>query len=68
MAIEYVVRRWLREEVPEETRLAGGSDTILIPPGAQYGATACNPEQRKPPRNAAFATSCTPLQRLMDHS
>jgi hypothetical protein len=24
----------------------------------------CNPEQRKPPRNADFATSCTPLQAL----
>jgi len=43
-------------------------DTTLIPLGTQYGATLSNPEQRKSLRYAAFATLCTPLQRLSDHS
>jgi hypothetical protein len=43
-------------------------DTTLIPPRTQYGATEGNPQKRKTLRNAAFATPCTPLQRLTDHS
>jgi len=43
-------------------------DTNLIPPRAQYGATLGKEEQSKPPRNAAFARLCNPLQRMMDHS
>jgi hypothetical protein len=41
---------------------------LLIPPGTQYGATHGKREQRKPPRNAGFASLSKPLQRMMDHS
>jgi hypothetical protein len=45
-----------------------GEHVLLIPPGTLYGATLGKPEQRKPLRNAAFASLCNPLQRLSDHS
>jgi hypothetical protein len=44
------------------------SDTTLIPPGTQYSATRCKAENRNRLRYAAFATLCTPLQRLNYHS
>jgi hypothetical protein len=40
----------------------------LTPPRAQYGATHGKAEKRKPLRNAAFASSCKPLQRRIYHS
>ena len=46
----------------------GQIDTTLTPAGTQYGATLSNPQQRKSPGNAGFATPCKPLQRLTDHS
>jgi len=43
-------------------------DTTLTPPGTQYRATQGEAGKRNRLRYAGFATSCKPLQRLMDHS
>jgi hypothetical protein len=43
-------------------------DTILIPPGAQYGATLGKAEKANPLRNAGFAILGKPLQRMTNHS
>jgi hypothetical protein len=57
-------RRWTRVSGDYKDEI----DTTLIPPGTQYGATLSNPENRNPFRYAGFASLCTPLQRLSDHS
>src|SRR5215210_2911415 len=46
----------------------GYIDTTLTPSATQYGATQGKAQKRKPFRNAAFASLCKLLQRLMDHS
>jgi hypothetical protein len=43
-------------------------DTILIPPGTQYGATPSKAQKGNRLRYAAFANPCKPLQHVMHHS
>jgi hypothetical protein len=57
-------RRWTRVSGESE----GDTDTTLIPPGTQYGATQGKAGNRKPLRYAAFATLCKPLQGMNYHS
>jgi hypothetical protein len=46
----------------------GDINTILIPPGTQYGATQGNPQKGKRFIYAVFASLCKPLQRMNYHS
>ena len=51
---------WLAIESEADLRACElrAPDTILIPPGTQYGAIQCNPENRNRLRYQGFATFC----------
>ena len=59
-------QRQCTRHVSSETRTL--TDTTLTPPGTQHGATRSNAGKGNPSEYAAFATPCTSVHRLSDHS
>src|SRR5687768_6922673 len=55
-------------EQPLPGYISAQTDTTLIPPRTQYGATRSKAGKGNPSKYAAFATPCKPQQHLSDHS